>query len=90
VFILNITVTQLLSVLTVLIQTWNKLYIYKRRINMEMYQVLRYHKDDIDNHEVVGCNLTRSQAAQLLHDTKVIQGKEMLISEPMPEEGYDE
>ena len=57
---------------------------------MEMYQVLKYHKDDIDNHEVVGCNLTRSQAAQLLHDTKVIQGKEMLISEPMPEEGYDE
>ena len=55
-----------------------------------MYQVLRYHKDDIDNHEVVGCNLTRSQAAQLLHDTKVRQGKEMLISEPMPEEGYDE
>lgn len=55
-----------------------------------MYQVLRYHKDDIDNYEVVGCNLTRSQAAQLLHDTKVIQGKEMLISEPMPEEGYDE
>jgi len=57
---------------------------------MEMYQVLKYHKDDIDNHEVVGCNLTRSQAAQLLHDTKVMQGKEMLISEPMPEEGYDE
>ena len=57
---------------------------------MEMYQVLKYHKDDIDNHEVVGCNLTRSQAAQLLHDTKVIQGKEMLISEPMPQEGYDE
>tara|TARA_R110000796_G_scaffold233677_1_gene352231 strand:- start:13 stop:255 length:243 start_codon:yes stop_codon:yes gene_type:complete len=57
---------------------------------MEMYQVLRYHKDDIDNYEVVGCNLTRSQAAQLLHDTKVIQGKEMLISEPMPQEGYDE
>tara|TARA_R110000737_G_scaffold131794_2_gene163529 strand:+ start:1048 stop:1290 length:243 start_codon:yes stop_codon:yes gene_type:complete len=57
---------------------------------MEMYQVLKYHKDDIDNPEVVGCNLTRSQAAQLLHDTKVIQGKEMLISEPMPEEGYDE
>ena len=57
---------------------------------MEMYQVLKYHKDDIDNHEVVGCNLTRSQAAQLLHDTKVIQGKEMLISEPMPQDGYDE
>lgn len=57
---------------------------------MEMYQVLRYHKDDIDNHEVVGCNLTRSQAAQLLHDTKVRQGKEMLISEPMAQEGYDE
>ena len=57
---------------------------------MEMYQVLKYHKEDIDNYEVVGCNLTRSQAAQLLHDTKVIQGKEMLISEPMAQEGYDE
>lgn len=57
---------------------------------MEMYQVLKYHKDDIDNCEVVGCNLTRSQAAQLLHDTKVIQGEEMLISEPMAQEGYDE
>lgn len=57
---------------------------------MEMYQVLKYHKDDIDNCEVVGCNLTRSQAAQLLHDTKVMQGKEMLISEPMAQEGYDE
>tara|TARA_R110002153_G_scaffold266026_1_gene429059 strand:+ start:291 stop:464 length:174 start_codon:yes stop_codon:yes gene_type:complete len=57
---------------------------------MEMYQVLRYHKDDIDNYEVVGCNLTASQAAQLLHDTKVRQGKEMLISEPMAQEGYDE
>jgi hypothetical protein len=55
-----------------------------------MYQVLKYHKEDIDNPEVVGCNLTRSQAAQLLHDTKVIQGKEMLISEPMAQEGYDE
>ena len=57
---------------------------------IEMYQVLKYHKDDIDNPEVVGCNLTRSQAAQLLHDTKVMQGKEMLISEPMAQEGYDE
>jgi hypothetical protein len=62
-----------------------------------MYQVLKYHKEDIDNPEVVGCNLTRSQAAQLLHDTKVMQGKEMLISEPMAQvayhtiwEGYDE
>jgi hypothetical protein len=59
-------------------------------INMEIYQVVKYHKDDIDNFEVVGCNLTLSQAAQLLHDTKVIPGKEMLISEPMPQDGYDE
>tara|TARA_R110000824_G_C14839654_1_gene638829 strand:+ start:286 stop:468 length:183 start_codon:yes stop_codon:yes gene_type:complete len=59
-------------------------------INMEIYQVLKYHKDDIDNCEVVGYNLTPSQAAQLLHDTKVIPGKEMLISEPMPQDGYDE
>ena len=48
----------------------------------ELYRVVKYHKDDIDNPKVIGSSLTGSQTAQLLNDTRVISGKEMLISEP--------
>ena len=54
----------------------------------ELYRVVKYHKDDIDNPKVIGASLTGSQTAQMLNDTKVIPGKEMLISEPMPSESY--
>ena len=39
-------------------------------------------QNDIDNPKVIGSSLTGSQTAQLLNDTRVISGKEMLISEP--------